>query len=92
METRETGGVERAGGSDPESWPVEADDLMPVRRPRPPGHGGSVLMAAMLGLAHAMGREPEPIDAVEVADSELGIDELRLSFGDLRPLDWRDES
>lgn len=49
-------------------------------------------MAAMLGVAQVIGREPEPVDVVEVADSDLGIDELRLSFGDLRPLDWRDEA
>lgn len=77
---------------DPEPVSFTEGERTPVTRTRPPGHGGSVLMAAMLGLAHAMGREPEPIDVVEVADSDLGIDELRLSFGDLRPLDWREES
>ncbi len=49
-------------------------------------------MAAMLGVARVLHREPEPIDVVEVADSDLGIDEIRLAFGDLRPLDWREET
>jgi hypothetical protein len=62
------------------------------RPERPPLHGGSILMAAMLGVARVLHREPEPIDVVEVADSDLGIDEIRLAFGDLRPLDWREET
>ncbi|MFT7597954.1 MAG: hypothetical protein ACI8TP_000874 [Acidimicrobiales bacterium] len=53
-------------------------------------HGGSVLMAAMLGLADAMGHDRERVDIVEAASDDHTGD-LPLDFGDLRPLDWRDE-
>ena len=46
-------------------------------------------MAAMLGLADALGHDREPVDVVEAADDQLGEDELRLTFGDLDSLDWR---
>lgn len=75
--------------SDPADSASGADDAvaLPVPRPRP---NGSVLMAAMLGLANALGMEPknEPTEMVQPAD---GLDDdLDLAFGPLPPLDdWR---
>ena len=51
-----------------------------------PRHGGSVLMAAMLGLADAMGHDREPVEVVEVASDAQGED-LELDFGALESLD-----
>ena len=54
------------------------------RRPR---HGGSILMAAMLGLADALGMAPEnDSEMVQPANPDRG-DGLDLRFGDLPPLD-----
>lgn len=57
---------------------------LPTPRPRP---NGSVLMAAMLGLANALGMEPkdEPSEMVQAADPL--DDDVDLDFGSLRPLD-----
>ena len=60
---------------------------LPVPRARP---NGSILMAAMLGLANALGMEPssEPSEMVTPADPL--DDDLDLRFGSLDPLDdWR---
>ncbi len=58
--------------------------LLPRTTPR---HGGSILMAAMLGLAYALGfdRETAMTEMVQPADPANG-QELDLSFGDLPPL------
>lgn len=58
-------------------------------KPQPrtgPRHGGSIMMAAMLGLAEALGWDPEPTEITQPAapSGEPGID---LTFGDLPPLD-----
>ncbi len=55
--------------------------LLPPARPN-----GSILMAAMLGLANALGMEPrnEPTEMVQPADPL--DDDLRLDFGSLPPL------
>lgn len=57
---------------------------LPAPRPRP---NGSVLMAAMLGLANALGMEPkdEPSEMVQPADPL--DDDIDLDFGSLRSLD-----
>lgn len=68
------------------------DDGLPFRpefevedKPRP-RHGGSMLMAAMLGLADALGHEtPDPgVEIVRPVDNDQ--DGLDLDFGDLDPL------
>lgn len=58
---------------------------LPVPPPRP---NGSILMAAMLGLANALGMEPKR-EATEMAQPARprDDDELDLQFGSLRPLD-----
>lgn len=61
----------------------------PDSRPR---HQGSILMAAMLGLADAMGHDREPVEIVEVVSNDRPEGDLELSFGDLRSLDWRDNN
>ncbi len=70
---------------DPAGHPFTDDAVpLPVPRPRP---NGSILMAAMLGLANALGMEPktEPTEMVQPADPL--DDDLDLDFGSLRPLD-----
>ncbi len=64
----------------------QADDGVPLVAPRPRPNG-SILMAAMLGLANALGMEPttEPSEMVQPADPLDG--DLDLDFGSLRPLD-----
>lgn len=58
-----------------------------VRPPRTtPRHGGSILMAAMIGLAEALGFDPEPTEITQPANPGSGP-EFDLSFGDLPPLD-----
>lgn len=47
---------------------------------------GSVLMAAMLGLAQALGWENNREQTVEIAEADIDIG-LRLTFGELPPLD-----
>ena len=66
-------------GVDPDARP------QPVPPPRP---NGSILMAAMLGLANALGMEPKR-QAIEMAQPArpLDGDQLDLDFGALRPLD-----
>lgn len=49
-------------------------------------HGGSVLMAAMIGLAEALGMDPEPTEIAQPASSANGPN-LDLNFGGLPPLD-----
>lgn len=61
----------------------------PVSRPR---HQGSIVMAAMLGLADAMGHDREPVEIVEVVSNDRPEGDLELAFGDLRSLDWRDNN
>jgi hypothetical protein len=53
---------------------------------RAPRHGGSILMAAMIGLAEALGWDPEPTEITQPAAPSNGPD-LDLNFGDLPPLD-----
>ncbi len=67
-------------------------DMSQIEQPFNPGprtkprHGGSILMAAMLGLAEALGWDPEPSEVTQPAapSDEPGLD---LNFGDLPPLD-----
>ncbi len=71
----------------------EADDgelpSRPIRHPQPvrhrPRHGGSILMAAMLGLAEALGMDPEPTLVVQPANPS-GDDGFDLDYGGLPPL------
>jgi hypothetical protein len=51
-----------------------------------PRHGGSILMAAMIGLAEALGWDPEPTEIAQPASPANGLD-LDLRFGSLPPLD-----
>lgn len=51
-----------------------------------PRHGGSILMAAMLGLADGLGFDREQPEIVHPADATNGQG-LDLHFGDLPPLD-----
>lgn len=51
-----------------------------------PRHGGSILMAAMLGLAEALGWDPEPTEVTQPASPANGP-KLDLKFGGLPPLD-----
>lgn len=85
---------DRAVGGHTEAMPEQATDAtgtppedgvaLPTPRPRP---NGSILMAAMLGLANALGMEPrtEPSEMVQPADPL--DDDLDLDFGSLHPLD-----
>ncbi len=68
--------------------PFEAQFAEEFKRPprRAPRHGGSVLMAAMIGLAEALGMDPEPTEIAQPASPANGPD-LDMSFGDLPPLD-----
>lgn len=63
-----------------------ADEATPLPMPAPRPNG-SILMAAMLGLANALGMEQkdEPSEMVQPADPL--DDDLDLVFGSLRPLD-----
>lgn len=79
------------------------DDNDPVDRnrwvefPRPPRtkprHGGSILMAAMLGLADALGFDRDERDPTEMVQPAQPRDrpDLDLDFGDLAPLDDSDD-
>lgn len=57
---------------------------LPSLRPQPKG---SVLMAAMLGLANALGMEPKTEPSEMVQPAEPIRDGLDLDFGSLPPLD-----
>ncbi len=57
---------------------------LPIPRPRP---NGSVLMAAMIGLANALGMEPTTEQTEMVQPAEPHGDDLDLRFGSLPPLD-----
>ncbi len=63
--------------TDTEPWPA----------PRRVKHNGSILMAAMLGLANALGMEPkeEPVEIAQPADPDRS-DDLDFNFGSLPPL------
>jgi len=77
--------------------PVQRDpiDRVPVGRPSKPSKpskrsiAASILMAAMFGLADALGWERTTGEIVEVADAPSGGDGLDLRFGLLPPLDDR---
>ena len=64
-----------------ESGPAE--DLFKQRQTK---NRGSILMAAMLGLAQALGFENARERTVQLADASMD-DGLDLWFGDLPPLD-----
>lgn len=51
-----------------------------------PRHGGSIIMAAMIGIAEALGLDPEPSEVTQPAAPASGPD-LDLDFGGLDPLD-----
>ena len=68
----------------PEGELDESAQPLPQYRPR---HGGSVLMAAMIGLAEVFDMAPkEPTEQMQPGDLSAG-DDLDLDFGDLPPLD-----
>lgn len=68
--------------------PFEAQFVEEFKRPprQKPRHGGSFVMAAMIGIAEALGMDPEPTEMSQPANPADGND-LDLSFGDLPPLD-----
>lgn len=70
---------------------ADAPDLEPTRpEPRPNQRtSSSVLMAAMLGLADAMGFERPRTELVTMAEAHTGEgdDALIIGFGPLDPLD-----
>ena len=70
---------DRAGADDAAGRPFVA----PRTRPR---HGGSILMAAMVGIAEALGLDPEPTEIARPVSPGSGP-EFDLRFGDLPPLD-----
>lgn len=57
---------------------------LPTPRAQPKG---SILMAAMLGLANALGLEPKTEPSEMVQPAEPHRDDLDLDFGSLPPLD-----
>ncbi len=73
-------------------YQAPAADTSEIERPFNPGprtkprHGGSFVMAAMLGLAEALGWDPEPSEVTQPAapSDDSGLD---LDFGDLPPLE-----
>ncbi len=78
--------VARHGDADGRREPGEGFErpfLPPRTRPR---HGGSILMAAMVGIAEALGLDPEPTEIAQPASPGSGP-EFDLHFGDLPPLD-----
>ncbi len=68
---------------DPSVLPAPSESLFKERRTR---NGGSFLMAAMLGLAQALGFENTKERTVQLAEASRN-DDLDLRFGDLPPLD-----
>jgi hypothetical protein len=65
-------------------------ELVPNHSQQDPRRRGTVammLMAAMIGLAEALGWERPSQDTVEVADSPTGDDGLKLDYRHLEPLD-----
>lgn len=81
---------DRAGQAD--AGEADAPELEPTRpEPRPNQRtSSSVLMAAMLGLADAMGFERPRTELVTMAEAHSGEgddDALILGFGPLDPLD-----
>jgi len=72
--------------TDPSNADTEGDGrALPIPPPRP---NGSIVMAAMLGLANALGMEPKREETEMSQPAQpLGDDELDLDFGSLRPLD-----
>lgn len=56
--------------------------LLPRTKPR---HGGSILMAAMIGIAEALGFDPEPTEVAQPANSGEGP-QFDLTFGELPSL------
>jgi len=73
-----------AADGHPDHGAVDDGIALPIPPPRP---NGSILMAAMLGLANALGLEPrtEPSEMIQPADP--ADDGLDLDFGSLPPLD-----
>lgn len=61
-------------------------DATPLTLPRPRPNG-SILMAAMLGLANDLGMEPKTEQSEMVQPADPLDDDIDLSFGTLRPLD-----
>lgn len=78
--------LRRARASD--ALPPEVEPTRPEARPNP-RTSSSVLMAAMLGLADAMGFERPRTELVTMAEaaSGEGDDALIIGFGPLEPLD-----
>jgi hypothetical protein len=60
------------------------DDATPARRRLT---FTTMLVAAMVGFAEALGWERPSPDTVEVADGPIGDDGPKLDFGHLDPLD-----
>lgn len=59
----------------------------PAARARRRGTASSMLMAAMIGVAEALGYERPSEETVQVCDASPGDDLLPLTFGSLDPLD-----
>jgi hypothetical protein len=74
---------------DPFPFPEEIPLERVIKQKAGSRNGGSILMAAMLGLADAMGFDREPVEIVEVIENDQP--DFDLQFGDLRPLDWRQD-
>ncbi|MEM7272365.1 MAG: hypothetical protein AAF547_04730 [Actinomycetota bacterium] len=74
-------------GADDQSMGPEPEGefrLLPRTTPR---HGGSILMAAMVGLANALGMDQERQEVEQVAEiGDRGGPDFDLSFGELPPL------
>ncbi|MGI9595143.1 MAG: hypothetical protein ACR2QK_03225 [Acidimicrobiales bacterium] len=62
---------------------AEVEFRMPPRRRA--RHGGSILMAAMIGIAEALGLDPEPTEITQPSNPANGP-EFDLRFGDLSDL------
>ena len=78
---------ESADGATIDQSDVGDGDRVPMDRPA--RANGSVLMAAMLGLAYAMGTErrpEEPTEQVQPAEPDRSLGH-RLGFGPLPPLE-----
>lgn len=59
----------------------------PAARVRRRGTASSMLMAAMIGVAEALGYDRPSEETVQVSEAPTGDDVLPLTFGPLDPLD-----
>jgi predicted outer membrane lipoprotein len=66
--------------------PGEGPEWEPINAPRPRPNG-SVLMAAMIGLANALGMEHQERRTEAAQPAQPHEDDLKFNWGGLRPLD-----